>query len=377
MGYNTKMLNIIFDRFRIHYQPLNRITLNESQLITNYNHLNNAIKEINITPVLKSNAYGHGLVHIAPIVDKLKPEFICVDSLAEANILKKLGIKSEILIMGTISEMSLQKKLPFQLTIVSLESLQMIIQTQKNAKVHIFIDTGMNREGVKIDELTEVLAQIKKSSLQLVGVMTHLAIAHDKNNTLTKTQIKNFIKAKKMVLDAELKPKYFHIGGSDAINWISPDIANIVRVGRLIYGIQAKRLKAIKPILQFQSTITQIKQITKGESIGYSATYTAQNDMTIALLPVGYNDGLDRRLSNKGVVFINAEACPILGLISMNMTVIDISNLSQKIKVGDQAVIFTSDDTKQNSIENSAKIIDTNPSDLLVGLHASTRREVR
>lgn len=370
------MLNKVFTLFKNNYQPLNKIYIYKDRLVKNYQLLNSINKGIKVVPVLKSNAYGHGLVQIAPIMDKLNPEFICVDSLAEANILKKLGIKSEILIMGTISEISLQQKLPFQLTIVSLESLQMIIQTQRNAKVHLFIDTGMNREGIKLDELHEVLNQIKKSSLQLVGVMTHLAIAHDKNNALTKTQIKNFIKAKNEVLDSGLTPKYFHIGGSDAINWISPQVANMVRAGRLIYGVQAKKLKGIKPIVQFQSTVTQTKSIKKGERVGYNGTFSAQNDMTIALLPVGYNDGLDRRFSNKGIVFINRDACPILGLISMNMTVVDISNLPQKIKVGDKAVIFSSDDTKQNSIENSAKIIDTNPSDLLVGLHASTRREV-
>lgn len=356
------------------YQPLNKIYIHKTTLIENYQSLANHNAGIKIAPVLKSNAYGHGITQIAQIIDQLNPPLICVDSLPEANILRRIGIKSEILIMGAVATESLNKKVSFHFTVINKEMLNVLLRFQKNAKLHLFIDTGMNREGIKMDELENIVAIIKEGNVELVGIMTHLSLADDKHHPLTKKQIETFQKAKKIILKAGLHPKWFHIGGSDALEWISPNIVNMVRTGRLLFGVQSNKLNDINPVLELESTIVQIKQIKKGESIGYSATYTAQKDTTIALLPIGYNDGVDRRLSNKGSVLINGEACPIIGLISMNMTVIDISNM--KANIGQKVTIFSAHATDKNSIENSAKKIKTIPSDLLVGLHPSTRREI-
>jgi alanine racemase len=368
-----KILNILG---RSSYQPLNRIWINKNTLLSNYQTLNELNSSIQIAPVLKSNAYGHGLINIARILQHQNPPFFCVDSLPEANILRKTGIKSEILIMGSIAKTSLKKRLPYHLTIINKESLQNFKELQQNAQVHLFIDTGMNREGVRVTEIPEILAEIKTAKLNLVGVMTHLALAYDESHPLTKLQLKNFQQAKELVLKAGLTPKWFHIGGSDSLPWIPHDLVNIVRTGRLLYGVQTNSLKNVKPILQLESSIVQIKQIKKGESVGYSATFKAQNDLTIAVIPIGYNDGVDRRLSNKGVVVIKEQTCPIVGLISMNMTVVDISKIPPNIAIGDKIIIFSNDESSENSIEKSALKADTNPSDLLVGLHASVRREV-
>jgi len=365
-----KVLKIFIDN----YQPLNKIYVHKNQLIENYQNLTNYNAEIKIAPVLKSNAYGHGITQIAQIVDELNPPLICVDSLPEANILRKIGIKSEILVMGAVSTESLSRKLSFHLTVISKDMLRVLVKYNKKAKIHLFIDSGMNREGITLEDLEEVISTIKKEQLELMGLMTHLSIANDKHHPLTKKQIEIFQKAKKIILKAGLSPKWFHIGGSDALEWIPSHIVNMVRIGRLLYGVQSKEIKHINPVLELESTIVQIKQIKKGESVGYNATFSAQKDTTIALLPIGYNDGVDRRLSNKGTVLIDGEACPIIGLISMNMTVIDISNKS--FEIGQKVTVFSSQKTAKNSIENSAQKTNTNPSDVLVGLHPSTRREI-
>lgn len=370
------MLSIIKKILSVKYEPLNKLIIDKNRLLDNYQTLNEVHHSIVIAPVLKSNAYGHGLSNMAKILKSKNPPFFCVDSLPEAYILKKAGLESDVLIMGSIAETSLKKHLPFHLTIINSESLQNFIKLQKNAKVHLFVDTGMNREGVKLDELPDILHVIKSSNLQLVGLMTHLAIAHDQNHPLTKLQIKNFQKAKEITLNEGFMPQWFHIGGSDSLSWISSDLVNLVRTGRVLYGVQRHQNKKIKPVLSLESTIVQVKTVKKGESVGYSATFKAQKDRTIAVLPIGYNDGVDRRLSNKGVVVINEKICPIIGLISMNMTVVDISAISTEVKVGDKVMIFSGDAEKENSIEKSSEKINTNPSDLLVGLHPSTRREI-
>ncbi len=218
--------------------------------------------------------------------------------------------------------------------------------------------------------------------------MTHLAVANNKNNPLTKLQIKNFARAKEKILKKGFTPKWFHIGGSDSLAWVDPKLANVIRVGRILYGItchpdpsggiplyKRQKIDSLLPILELHSTITQIKHLKKGEAVGYDATFSAQKDMTIAVLPLGYNDGVNRNLSNKGIVKISGIECPIVGLVSMNMITVDISKVKSP-KVGDNAIIFSSNLQDKNSIENSAKLINTNPSNLLVSLHSSTRREL-
>ncbi len=368
------MLNKVVSFFRPGYQPLNRIKIDKNRLISNYDKLDSYNSKIRIAPVLKSNAYGHGLTHIAKIIDQQNPPFICVDSLPEAKILKKFGVKSEILIMGSIAKESLLQKLPFHLTVTNHDMLENISNYQPHAKIHLFVDTGMNREGIRMEELENIIAKIKNANVAVVGIMTHLAIAAESDHKLTMKQIKNFMQAKKMLSEEGFSPKWAHIGGSDSVTWISPEIANLVRCGRLLYGIQPNSVTGLKPALELETSVVQIKMVKKGESIGYSATFTASKDMKIALLPIGYNDGVDRRLSNKGSVVISGIECQILGLISMNMTVIDVTRIAD-ISIGQKAVIFSSEAAAVNSIENSAQIIDTNPSDLLVGLHPGTRRE--
>ncbi len=357
------------------YQPLNRITIDRNQLIQNLDYLKNYKAGIAVSPVLKSNAYGHGLLHISGIVDQQKPPFICVDSLPEANVLNKAGIKSPILIMGSIAGESLKKKLPYQLTIINKEFLHNILKHQKTAAVHLFVDTGMNREGISIAELPEILELIKNSKLKLAGLMSHLAFASVENHPLNKTQINNFAKAKEIVLQSGMNPEWIHLGGSDCLPWVDGSLVNLVRTGRVLYGVDAVKFASIKPVLQLESTIVQLKQIKKGESIGYSATYSAQKDSVICLLPIGYNDGVDRRLSNNGVVKIKGHYCPIVGLISMNMTVVDVSKVHNPL-IGDKAVIYSVNADEKNSIVNSALKANTNPSQILVGLHPSIRREI-
>ena len=189
------MIPILRQLFRKSY-PLNRITIFKDNLISNYNYLSNLNSSVKIAPVLKSNAYGHGLVEIGKIVDKLKAPFLCVDSLYEAYKLKKAGIKTPILIMGFIDSQNLKiKSLPFSYAVWDLELAKVINSHQKGARVHIFVDTGMHREGVLVGELADFVAKLKKfENIKIEGLMSHFANAH-LDNSLTRLQLLNFQKA--------------------------------------------------------------------------------------------------------------------------------------------------------------------------------------
>jgi len=390
------------------FTPLNLITISRQRLIDNYHNLSAINPAIKIAPVLKSNAYGHGIKLVGEILDKVGAPFLCVDSLYEAFQLKsKAKVKTPLLIMGYIHPKSLSiKKLPFSFAVYDLDHARALNDYQKGAKVHIFVDTGMNREGVPMDELEDFLMAMKQlGNVTIEGIMSHLADSANPKSELTKMQVDNFGNAKKAVFESGFKPRWFHLGGTyGLLNELTAG-CNLIRVGRAVYGIsdvgQGSRAKGqdsghlplnLKPVLKHTSKIVQIKKIKKGEKVGYSGTFVASKDMTIGVLPLGYNDGVDRRLSNKGVVGVESFDklrtrsdeggegkklifCPIIGLVSMNVTTIDLSGLKEPV-LGSEAVIFSDDPQDPNSVVNTSKAGGVLPHEMLIHIAESTKRVV-
>lgn len=370
--------------FKKKYRHLNKILINQTALEKNHQTLQAFHKEATIVPVLKSNAYGHGLKTVAPIFDALDPEFLVVDSLYEAYELYKLKVRSKILILGyTHPDNYSVKQLPFHLTIFDLETAKMLNRHQKNCNVHIFVDTGMCREGVPIRELRAFTRQVKKlANLSIVGLASHLADADNPTEgSFTLKQIATYKKALAILKDEGIFPNYRHISASGGAFKIKEPLFNMIRAGLASYGINPLessdpefRTLSLQPILQLVSTLAQIKTVYKGEKIGYNGTFTVNKTMTIGLLPLGYYEGVDRRLSNKGVVVIRDTVCPIVGRVSMNMTSIDVSGVNNPT-VGDTVSIYGNND-QRNNIVKAAKTAGTIPYELLVHLSESLRREV-
>jgi alanine racemase len=363
--------------------PLNKISIFRENILSNYRYLDSLESKIQIAPVLKSNAYGHGIVQVGKILDSKEAPFFCVDSLYEAYQLKNAKIQTPILIMGYVDPRNLEsKKLPFSYSVFDLDFMRALDRYQKGVKVHVFVGTGMSREGVPLSQLKDFLEAVKKlKNIRIEGLMTHFASSDNPKSNLTHAQINNFQKAKEITKELALDIKWFHVGGSNAILNGLTGGANLVRSGKAIYGLGSTD-KHLKTALALKSKIVQIKMINKGASVGYSETFTAKKDMKIGILPIGYNDGVDRRLSNKGVVLIENEQssslkkeCPIIGVISMNITTIDLTAVENP-HVGQEVTIFSSKREDINSIEASAKLCETLPHDLLVHLNPTTRREV-
>lgn len=374
------MRNLIRQIFGRTYHPLNLIQINKKDLISNYHLLSKISKKIKIAPVLKSDAYGHGLPAVAKIVDSLNPPFICVDSLYEAYELYKEKIKSQILIMGYIDPGNLKvKKLPFSYAVYDLKLVAAINKYQKGADIHIKVDTGMNRLGIKVDDLGQFLAELKKfRNLRVEGLMSHFASAKDIQDQTPKLQLDAFKKALSIARELGMTFKWRHIASSSSIiNLKSNDLArvsNLARVGLALYGIDSKHL-GLKPILSLKTRIVQIKELKAGEKVGYMGTKVAKRAMRIGLLPLGYNDGVDRRLSNKGSVLVKGRQCSIVGMVSMNITAIDLTSVGEA-KEGDEVTVVSKNNTDLNSVLNLAKIANTVPYDILVRVSPSIRREV-
>lgn len=356
------MKNWILKFFKKEYQTLNKIEISKDNLINNYKRLSSINKEIKIAPVLKSNAYGHGLIQVAKVLDPLNAPFFCVDSLYEAYELLKAGVKTSILIMGyTDPENFKVKKLSFAYAVFDKEALEILNKYQPGCPIHIFVDTGMNREGISMELLPKFLKEVKKyPDLKVEGLMSHLSSADDKKNIINKLQISNFKKTLQTCRQNKIYPKFIHLANSDGLANFSKELifTNIARVGLAIY----------EGVLTFKTKIIQIKHLKKGDKVGYSGTYTARKNMIIGILPAGYNDGVDRRLSNKGYVSVGGILCPIIGRVSMNITTIDISKIKNP-SLEQEVTIYP-------NINHAAKICQTIPYDLLVHLGESIKRVI-
>lgn len=361
------------------YYPLNIIEISKKRLISNYKHLSSINKNIKVAPVLKSNAYGHGIIEVGTILDKLSPVFFCVDSVNEAYQLFNAKIKTPILITGFVDPNNLKiKRLPFSYAVFDLKQFRGILKNQPQAKVHLFIDTGMHREGLRVDELESFIKELSLEEKQRIeGLMSHLAFSESPKNSDTKKQIAQFRSALRILKKYQIFPQWIHFGNSSGLlnnKQLGLSFTNAVRTGLALYGISSIGNNRLKPILQLITHVTQVKKIKKGEKVGYDFTYEAKNDGLIAVLPIGYNDGMDRKLSDRGIVLIRNKPCPIIGRVSMNLCVIDATAV-KNIKIGDEVIVFSNNED-ENNVVNSAKKADTIPYVILVHLERSTKRKI-
>lgn len=370
----TKTLQLL--RIKSGYIPLNTVYISKHALQSNLSYLQSMHPNTRIAPVLKSNAYGHGLIGTAKILDTKNCPFFCVDSLYEAYTLKQADIKTPILILGYVDPDNLKyKKLPFQYVVSDPETLRLIHQYQPQAGIHIEVNTGMNRLGIAIEALPNLITTAQKLGSNIVGCMSHFAHAEDPSSELTTYQIAQFEKAVAIFQAHGINPPYTHLAASAAF-FTMPNLPyTMARIGKALYGLEplGKHNELLKPAVRVTSKLVQIHELKEGEYVGYGGTFKAPKQMLLGIVPLGYFEGLDRRLSNKGSVSIRGTVCPIIGRISMNITTIDISAVKTPI-IGDEIVIFSDNPSAPNSFHNAAKTAETIAHELLVHITPSIRR---
>jgi alanine racemase len=379
-----KLLNILrkIKKSFSDYRPSVEVLIYRENLLHNLNGYNQKYPQLSFAPVLKSNAYGHGLIEVAQILDKKKNAFLVVDSLFEAKALRSEGIKSQILIIGYTSAENINGSQIFgtAFTITSLDQLQEINRKLKNVKkFHLKIDTGMHRQGILPDEIEKAIKIIQQNEhINLEGICSHLADADNENESFTQFQINQWKKTVQIFKQNFVTIKFFHLSATAGVKYIDQFFSNTVRLGLGLYGINPSPfLKMnLKPVLEMQSIVSSVKSVAIGECVGYNATFKADKAIRIAAIPVGYFEGVDRRLSNKGYFKINDMQCPIVGRVSMNITSLDITSASG-VKLGDQVWVISINPQDKNSIENMAKLAETIPYEILIHIPQHLRRIVK
>lgn len=364
---------------RFSYEPLVKVEVDGEQLIKNFRVFNEMRPGVRVAPVLKSNAYGHGLLLIGKKLDKEKPPFLVVDSYHEAIILKNEGVHSDILVLGYTFPQNIlhaqRDDVIFGITTIDqIEELTKLLKQKK--RFHLKIDTGMHRQGILENEISHAIQLIKKNPhIILDGICSHFADADTKDSEITKEQIEKWNAVVELMKKEFPDLKYIHTEATAGTQYGKLIHANVLRVGLGIYGIDSAKRKdlPIKPILRMESVIAGIKKIKEGDYVGYNATFCADREMTIAIVPVGYFEGVDRRLSNKGFFKMKGEYCAVVGRVNMNMTSINISSI-EGAKEGDVIEVISSNSGDKNSVESMAEACGAISYEIVVGIPEKIRR---
>jgi alanine racemase len=372
------------------YRVLNEIVIDSQALLHNFQSFQTLNPQASIAPVLKANAYGHGLALIGHWIDThLKVPYLCVDSLYEAYELKKAGLQTPLLIIGYThpSNFSVWKKLPFAFPVFDLETLKALNTHQPGAKIHLKIDTGMHRLGLQPNQFKSFIHTLKQCrTLKVEGIYTHLSQADNPQRlTFTQNQLRQFKSAVRTFEASGFHFKYKHAAATAGATYIKDPDLNLIRLGLGFYGyspfdphIKSGRLQRhdLKPALTLKSQPAQLKAIAPGSKVSYSGTYTSKHHEQIAILPLGYNEGLPRVLSNQGIVSLkDGTLCPIIGNICMNMTIIKIPRTA-KTQVNDPVTVISPQTDQPNNIYSLALMAKTIPYEILTGLHPSIRRRL-
>lgn len=339
------------------------ITLNENSVKNNIHFLRQKLgNQIKISAVVKANAYGHGIEQMIPLFEKNDINHYSVFYYSEAiRVYNCLTKPSTIMVMGWLCDESIrdaiQKNIEF--FVFNIERLQLAIKYAKElnlkAKIHLEAETGMNRSGLNMEELNKAINLINENVafIEISGFCTHLAGAESiSNHFRIQNQLKRYKKMLSILESNNLNPTYKHVANSAATFVYPKTRMNLVRIGIMLYGFWSStevfihylntnndKFDPLKRILRWGSHIMAIKSVKSGEFVGYGISYLAQSNITTALVPVGYSLGYNRSLSNKGYVLIQGCRCSVIGVVNMNMIIIDVSNVSDP-KIGDEVVLI-------------------------------------
>lgn len=341
------------------YKTLNLVELNRRRVQANIDLIRGQNPGTAIIPVIKANAYGHGLAQIAKILNDADCAFVAVDGYFEAARIRRLT-KHPILVMGYIGPENFHlldtKRCSF--VIQDIAGLKAMGQLRRPAKIHLELDTGMHRLGLTAKELDEYLEVIKQyPNLKLEGVMTHLADADNEHDDFTFRQVREFDEGVERVLSVGFKPRFFHIAQTAGSTKVRSRYANAIRLGIGLYGINPlspgdkhfKDLAGLQPVLKLKSTIIKTYDLKKGDKVSYNGIFTAPAKMRIGVLPLGYYEGVPRELSNNGCVTRDGKALPIVGRVCMNHTIIDLTGTD--LGVGDGVTVISDDPAQPNSVQ--------------------------
>jgi alanine racemase len=335
-----------------------------------------------IVAVVKANAYGHGAVQVARALEAAGAPMVACADIEEGAALRAAGVTADILVFGALSVSDLDGVFDCRLTpTISTPFAARAVQAaagryRTRVRYHLKIDTGMHRLGFRDDNLRATLPELFRSAnLELEAVYTHFATADDPDSPLFDEQRRRFEHAIATVRALGGAPAYCHSANSAALLRDARVWFDAVRPGLLLYGLVPPPLAStlpLTPAMTLTSRIVAVKGVRTGEGVGYGVIFRAERPSTIAVVPAGYADGLDLRLSGRGAVLVRGRRAPIVGAVSMDMLSVDVTGLD--VAPGDPVVVLGAQGGDRIDVREMAATIGTIPWEIVCRIGSRIER---
>jgi len=339
---------------------------------------------VKLLAVVKDDAYGHGAVELARIALQERASFFGLSTLEEAMMLRDAGIRAPLLLLGERQEAELPWCVEHDLTVCVSEAdtvrklARAAAARGKRVPVHVKIQTGMSRYGVRWDKALPLMELIgSEKSLFLEGAMTHFAQSDEADKSFALLQLARFDEVMRGLAAAGVAVPCQHLCNSGGFLDLPQAHRDMVRVGILMYGIfpsaACRRLPGIEPAMSVKARIAAIQQIEPGEVVGYGMRYTARAPRRIAVLPLGYGDGFPR-VRNQGGALIRGRRAPLVGGVAMDALTVDITDIPEA-RMWDEAVIMGRQGREEITVHDLAKLKNSVSYDVLTGWQLRLRRQ--
>ena len=349
---------------------LSRGTLAEISLSSykhNLRYFVERIKPSRVMAVVKADAYGHGALRISESAMTEGVDYLAVAFIEEALELRESGIDAPILVFNHIGREYLDSALSedISITVSSQEQLDYwdVFQSDlRGLKIHLKVDTGMKRLGVRPEGALKTARSIVERGGILEGVYSHLSCADERDEAFSLKQKETFDSVLDELDSAGLSPEHCHLCNSAGSFRFNSNRYSHIRLGVASFGLQPSAEvfdPNLEPVLRWKTVISMVKDIHPGERVSYGGTFVAERTMRVATVPVGYADGYSRLLSNCGEVLVSGSRCRILGRVCMDQFVIDVSGLRDDPKIGDEVVLLGKQGTELITAEEIASWIGT------------------
>ncbi len=368
-----------------------RVEISRSALFQNVEVFRRLAPSSKFMAIIKSNAYGHGLIECGKILQE-SVDWFGVNSLDEALRLRHCGIETPILVMGATDFASLKGEIPGGLTFVlsSISSIKELESRYPGTPFHLKVDTGMSRLGYHGEDLEEVLDYLENlPDLKWSGLMTHFANVEDvTNQEYALSQLRMFHKWKSLALKAAgNRILTFHTAASAAAMLMPESQMDMIRIGISLYGLWPstatrvsllglnREIPELQPVMRWVTKIVHLTHVDAGISVGYGCTYKTQVPTKIAVLPVGYFEGYTRALSNRSHVIIGGSRARLIGRVCMNMIMVDVTHIPEAA-VGDDAVLIGSDGHEEVTADELADLVSTINYEIVTGVQQDLERVI-
>ena len=361
-----------------------KVIIDHNHLRHNYHLIKNLVNPSKVLCVLKANAYGHGCIEVSRTLANEGAEYMGVAYPEEGVELREAGIKIPILLFGVHLSENFEQLVQndIDITLTDLQHIDPIKEIcnrlNKKARVHIKFDTGMNRVGFRMDQLEVAVERVfSEPSIEVVGIYSHFSSSDDNDLNYTKKQLKHFSGIRSYIKDKYSHEILFHIANSGSIMQLNDSHLDMVRPGAILYGYPPdpnfKLKDDIREVMTFVSKIALIKKVDSREPVSYGRRFHTKKEIQIAIIPVGYADGYNRRFTNTGRVLIKGKCYPVIGAVCMDQIIIDIGNDSN-LQVAEDVILLGRQGNECISNIELCKQIGTIPYELTCGISRRVQR---